>query len=156
MWPSKPKYLREKYCLPERLFKENRQIRMPRKTGGEEERKTQFHSSKFFIHWQIYFTNIIVVVVFSKFKWKYMLYVRQWATWEENLWIFSISKQYMLTFKWKKKKGKGGNKFCQNYIFADSGRTLFKRLYEGIFSKGNLWVHTAASIHKNFIKKSHL
>ena len=79
---------------------------MTRKTGGEEERKTQFHSSKFFIHWQIYFTNIIVVVVFSKFKWKYMLYVRQWATWEDNLWIFSISKQYMLTFKWKKKEEK--------------------------------------------------
>jgi len=51
---------------------------------------------------------------------------------------FLYFKTIYVNFEVEEKRGKGGNKFCQNYIFADSGRTLFKRLYEGIFSKGNL------------------
>jgi len=68
-----------------------------------------------------------------------MLYVlRQWWPHEKQICgAFIYSKTYVIFFsKWKKKNG--GKKFCQNYIFADSGRTLCKRLYGGIFLKGNL------------------
>jgi len=68
-----------------------------------------------------------------------MLYVRQWGPHEKQICgFFSIPKHMLTSFFVKVEKRTERKKFCQNYIFADSGRTLCKRLTGEYFLKGNL------------------
>jgi len=54
----------------------------------------------------------------------------------------------------EKEEKNGEKKFCQNYIFADFGRTVCKRLYGEIFWK-EIYESTLQAYIK-FHKKSHL